>query len=276
VKRFPFLAAGGGRRVLGTGLLLATAAVTRAEMKLVIDREVAALLPNRHAVANVDDKLFRSLDGRALHFGPDPEGRHYEITGAGVFRERKAPAHGKAYLDAQGRFALWYERVDLGVHFADGRVLRLPQPAETRFGVSYGAQFYYLADAARTRVFALDQPDPPVVTLEGFYALKVVPWEDRLYLLGHERFRGEAARRALAVVFQRLADGFVETRRHPLPEEWLVLDFDAEAEAVLLLDPGPVFPLLYRRGLREGVARPLGPVDEFGIFLHRDFPLRAP
>jgi hypothetical protein len=254
-------------------LLLLAALSLRADpdLKVVHDRDIFALLPGREAVENIDDRLFRSLDGRRLHFGPDPQGRFYEITGKGAFRERQAPSTGKAYLDARGDFVIWYDRLDLGIHFPNHFTLRLENPAETRFGVTYDAVYFHLATPTYSEVFATERPFRPLVRLDGFYLLKAVPHADRLYLFGYERFIGQRVRASLALVFQEINGVWTEMRRHPLPDHLTLLDAHPAADTVLLLDTGPTFPVLYQFHLRTRALTSLGPVDEFGFYLHTSF-----
>lgn len=259
-------------RMILAFLLMALAALRAAgEMKVVNDREVFKLLPGRYEVENIDDRLFRSLDGKRLHFGPDPQNRFYEIVGKGAFRELKAPSVGKAYLDARGDFVIWYDRLDLGVHFPNGFTLRLENPAETRFGVSYDAGYFYTATPARTEVFATERPFRALLRLEGIFAIKVVPHADRLYVFGFERFIGQNVRSSLVLVFQDINGTLTEMRRHSLPDHLTLLDFDAAAETALLVDNGPSHPVLYQQHLRTRALTSLGPVDEFGIYLDSAF-----
>jgi len=192
-------------------------------------------------------------------------------VGKGAFRELKAPSVGKAYLDARGEFVIWYDRLDLGIHFPNGFTLRLDQPAETRFGVSYDAGYFYTATPARTEVFATERPFRALLRLEGFYALKVVPHADRLYVFGYERFIGQNVRSSLALVFQDINGTYTEMRRHTVPDHLTLLDFDPVGETVLMLDTGPTHPVLYQQHLRTRALTSLGPVDEFGFYLHPDF-----
>lgn len=246
-------------------------------LKVVRDQDVFKSLPGRYEVENIDDRLFRSLDGRELHFGPDPQSRFYVVTGATEARELKAPSTGKAYLNAKGEFVIWYDRLDQGVHFPQGFTKTIEKPAETRFGVSYGAGFFYTATSARTEVYATDRPFKPLLRLEGIHAIKVVPHEDdKLYVFAYERFAGQNTRSHLCLLYQEVNGAWTEMKRHPLPDYLTLLDFDPAAGKVLLVDNGPSVPALYELGLRRNQLSALGPVDEFGLYLHPDFKTPEP
>lgn len=241
------------------------------EMKVVIDRDLLAGIKQKTLFENIDDKLFRNLDGTEFYMGPGPKGEFFIFRGMDQVKQIKAPSTGKAYLDTNGVFTVWYNRLDQGVRFKQGSTLTLEDPIRSRFGVAYGAEYFYVYEKLKSRVCSVAEPDKTLLSFYDFYIYKLVAVDDGFYICGFEQGGFSRQRENVCLKMTRTGDTFTETLHLLLPPSDTLLDLDPFGGKVLLLNQDKVFPQLFVYDLKAQSRKSLGMVDAFAIYLNKDF-----
>lgn len=251
----------------------AAAAVAHAgePMRILDDQMVMRCLPRKHLFENIDDKLMRNAAGTQLHLGPGEEREFFIVSGLRDWKKIEAPSTGEAYLGTNGTFAVWYDSLTNGVHFADGRVLRIDDPLTTRFGVDYDATLCYLAHTNRSEVFRTSDPFTPLYRIDDAYVYKIARHERDVVAVGYRYIRGDYKRehrwwrhRDVGGEWLLMADG-------SLPEAMVVADADPAEGRLLLMQESVVVTRLHEYDLRTGALREAGEVDGFGIYMSQSF-----
>lgn len=254
-------------------LLAAAAAAASADepMRILDDQMVMRCLPRKHLFENIDDKLMRNAAGTQLHLGPGEEREFFIVSGLRDWKKIEAPSTGEAYLGTNGTFAVWYDSLTNGVHFADGRVLRIDDPLTTRFGVDYDATLCYLAYTNRSEVFRISDPFTPLYRIDDAYVYKIARHERDVVAVGYRYFRGDHKRehrwwrhRDVGGEWLLMADG-------SLPDSMVAADIDLAGGRLLLMQENVVVTRLHEHDLRTGALREAGEVEGFGIYMSRSF-----
>lgn len=256
-------------------VLVASVAVVVAHagepMRILDDQMVMRCLPRKHLFENIDDKLMRNAAGTQLHLGPGEEREFFIVSGLRDWKKIEAPSTGEAYLGTNGTFAVWYDSLTNGVHFADGRVLHIDDPLTTRFGVDYDATLCYVAHTNRSEVFRTSDPFTPLYRIDDAYVYKIARHERDVVAAGYRYIRGDYKRehrwwrhRDVDGEWLLMADG-------SLPEAMVVADADPAGGRLLLMQESVVVTRLHEYDLRTGALSWGGEVDGFGIYMSRAF-----
>jgi len=262
--------------VMGFGLPTTCQAETTSPPALEIfyDFEVYRLLPRKWEFENPQDRLFRSKDGRTLFWGPSSYTNFFVIKPDHQVTHHQSPSLGKAYMNAAGDFALWYESLDQGIHFENRDPLYLESPLRSRFGVSYDLEYSYLYEAHQSKIFE-GLGTNLVIQLDRVYTYKVVNADDQLWVFGFSHLGHEAIRKHVVVRFQWINDSWLEMERFELPNHLTLMDVDPYSWKALLLNEAEIAPQAFEMNLRNKQIRGLGLVEEFAIYLHQDFRKKA-
>ena len=244
------------------------------EYKVLADREIVSSLPKKWMFENLTDRLFRNADGTILYLGPGEKREFFIIRSEEDVREIKAPSTGKAYLNADGQFAIWYDRLDLGVFFKDGYELQFAEPAKSRFGVAYGATHFYTCVGPDSEIFATAEPKVPILRLADFYLYKIaVAAEDELIVFG---WRSKGVRQVREHVIQRWQridpqGEYLLMKTFVVPRHYQVMDVDTANPRVLLLNESRLAPQVFDWDLAIDRILPIGTVDSFAFYMNKDF-----
>ena len=235
------------------------------------DDEVYRALPKRFLFPDVESVMFRSGDGKELHLGPGRDGVFFVLSPDGEVKVHTAPSSGKAYLNQEGNFAIWYNTLAEGIFFKDGQKIMLEDPSRARFGVSYDAEFFYLTQTNTTQVFSTEAPLSPLITIPGFYTYKLTASDDEFYLagyayLGHEEMRTHQYRRYLKV-----ENRYLMMNKFDLADHLVMLDLNPYEKTALFLNDSEMVPQIFLMTLNDQVTKSLGMVQYYGFFLHPSF-----
>ncbi|MFT5498176.1 MAG: hypothetical protein ACI9TH_003586 [Kiritimatiellia bacterium] len=241
------------------------------EMKIVIDRDMLAGVAQKNRFENIDDKLFRNLDGTELHIGPGPHREFFVFTGMDQMKTLKAPSTGKAYLNSNNVFTVWYNRLDQGIQFKQGRTLQLDDPIRSHFGVAYGADYFFVYENLNSRVCAVTDPEKTILQFDDFYLYKLIPVADGFFICGFEQGGLSRRRENICLKMTRTGDTYTETLHVVLPPSDTLLDLDPFGKKVLMLNQSQIAAQIAEYDLVAQSRKSLGAVDAFAIYLNKDF-----
>jgi len=242
------------------------------QYKILSDRSIGPSLPKRWTFENLTNKLFRNADGTILYLGPGEKGEYFIIRSETDIREIKAPSTGKAYMNDEGEFAIWYDRLDQGITFKNGHKIKFKNPVKSRFGVSYGAEYFYVYEDQVSRVYKTEDPGVTLLTLRDFYLYKVAARKNgELILFG---FRAEGVRQIrkhVIVRWEKLGEEWQAIQTLEVPRYYQVMDVDTAHPRVLLLNEAQLAPQVFDWDLNADRIQPIGTVDSFAIYMNKDF-----
>ena len=253
-------------------LLLAPTPGRAEEYKVLADRSIGRSLPQKWLFENIEDRLFRNIDGTKIYLGPGEKGEFFIIGGEDDVTQIKAPSTGKAYLNEAGEFVIWYDRLDKGVHFRGGHELKFKDATQVRFGVSYGANYFYVYENQHGKIYRSDSPEDPITTLIDTFLYKVVETADGGFItLG---FRSEGVRQIRHNVIQRwgkVDNTYLVQETREVPRHYQVMDIDPAHPRVLLLNESRLAPQVFDWDLKIDKITPVGVVDGFAIYMNKEF-----
>ena len=194
------------------GLLLLTSFSTASDLSIIEDKDLYPFLPQRELVENVEDKIFRTTDGKTLFFGPTKEKDFYIIHPDSSFKHIKAPSVGKAYY-ANNAFVLWYDELKDGIHFNNGQTLFLKDPLRDRFGVSYNAFHFYVYHNHVSKIFSVDSFEKALFEIEGFFIYKLITIGDVFWVFGFEYLGHEYTRSHKLIKYEKFNQSYLAIKK---------------------------------------------------------------
>ena len=245
-------------------------ATVQSALEIFYDFEVFRLLPRKWAFENIEDKLLRSNDGRTLYLGPSSEKVYFVINPSNQVQRLEAPSTGKAYLNAQKEFVLWYDSLDQGIFFKDRETLHIAQPLRSRFGVSYDLAFSYLYNARETHLFRGLEKEA-ILHLEGVYVYKVAAAENHLWTFGFSYLGHEESRTHQSFHYQKVNGEWLLMERFGLPEHLTLMDVNPFDQKALFINDAEIAPQAFEMDLRSKGIKGLGLIEQWAIYLHSDF-----
>lgn len=240
------------------------------KLEIFYDFEVFRLLPRKWEFENLEDKLFRSNDGRTLYLGPSFDKNFFVVQPNHQVSLLKAPSIGKAYVNGLREFVLWYDSLADGIYSATNEVRHIPVPQRSRFGVSYDLEYSYLYTNRVTQVFQ-GLENVPLFKVDGYFGYKVVSGTSDLWVFGFSYLGTESSRKHQVRRFRKVHDTWLEMERIDLPEHYTLMDMDPFGWKALFLNDVEIAPQAFEYDFRKKEVLALGLIQQFAIYLHPDF-----